>query len=85
MNTVVLKEPTVFLPSGGPYTPFLRLSSLDMMMSWVCLAVVWAEKLISSGLYLSGSFLSRKFYKNKREKDQQSVKASQTIVLEKHN
>ena len=31
---------TVFFPSGGPKTPFRLLSSFDIIISWVCLAVV---------------------------------------------
>jgi len=41
---------TAFFPSGGPNTPFLLLSSLDMMMFCVWLALVWAEKLMMLGL-----------------------------------
>ena len=41
---------TAFLPSGGPNTPFLLLSSLDMMIFWVWLALVCAEKLMMLGL-----------------------------------
>lgn len=51
---------TAFLPSGGPNTPFLLLSSLDMMMFCVCWAVVWAEKLMMLGLYFSLSSLFSK-------------------------
>ncbi len=45
--------PTVFHPMGGPNTPFLLLSNLERMMFWVWLALVWAEKLINTGLYTS--------------------------------
>jgi len=52
---------TVFFPSGGPYTPFRRLSNFDIMMFWVCLAVVCAEKLMFIGLYdsVSSSFIKK--------------------------
>lgn len=56
---------TAFLPSGGPNTPFLLLSSLDMMMFCVCWAVVWAEKLMMLGLYFSLSSLFSKKSWNK--------------------
>ena len=53
--------PTAFLPSGGPKTPLRRLSSLDMMMFCVWLALVCAEKLRMFGLYTSlSSLFSRK-------------------------
>ena len=52
---------TVLRPIGGPNSPFLRLSSLERMMFCVWLAVVWAEKLIMTGLYVSfGSWFRMK-------------------------
>lgn len=52
-----LNTHTIFFPKGGPNTPLRLLSSLDRMMFWVCAAVVWAEKLMRSGLYTSFSSL----------------------------
>ena len=54
---------------GGPNTPFLLLSSLERMMFWVWVEVVWAEKLINTGLYTSfGSWLRMKsFGRDRRE------------------
>lgn len=51
------------------------LSSLDMMMFWVCAAVVWAEKLMRSGLYTSFfSLFNRKSWREGvRRTDRKSV------------
>jgi len=49
-----------FFPTGGPNTPFLLRSSFAMMISWVWLAEVRAEKLMQLGVYFSlGSFTKK--------------------------
>lgn len=61
------EELTALLPRGGPYTPFLLLSSLDMIMFCVWLALVWAEKLIMFGLYTSlSSLFNKKSWRNQQ-------------------
>lgn len=51
-----------FFPGGGPNNPFLLLSSLDIIMSWVWLAEVLAEKLMKLGMYFSFGSCSRKLF-----------------------
>lgn len=53
--------------------PFLRLSSLAMMMSWVWLAEVWAEKFMMRGCHLSAlSSLRRKCWKRYNDYNEMS-------------
>lgn len=53
---------TALFPGGGPNNPFLLLSSLDMIMSWVWLAEVLAEKLMKTGIYVGLGSCSRKLF-----------------------
>lgn len=54
---------------GGPKTPFLLLSSFERIMFWVWLALVWAEKLMRTGLYTSlGSLFRTKSYSRNHTK-----------------
>ena len=45
---------TNFLPGVGPYTPFLLFSNLESSISWVWLALVWAENVIDMTWYSYG-------------------------------
>ena len=42
-----------FFPAVGPYTPLRRFSHFESMRSCVWFALVWAEKVMHSGTYLS--------------------------------
>mmetsp|Transcript_14901 Transcript_14901/g.36049 ORF Transcript_14901/g.36049 Transcript_14901/m.36049 type:complete len:378 (-) Transcript_14901:66-1199(-) len=46
-----------FLPAGGPNTPFLRLSILESMKSWVWLAEVRALNVMNTLMNCSGMWL----------------------------
>lgn len=60
---IVLPTNTIaFFPKGGPKNPFLLLSSLDIIISWVWLAEVLAEKVMKLGMYFSFGSCSRKLF-----------------------
>lgn len=61
-KTVLPTNIKAFFPGGGPNNPFLLLSSLDIIISWVWLAEVLAEKLMKLGMYFSFGSFSRKLF-----------------------